>query len=75
MAPHPADNAQALRKQWAAIESIAADNLKLKEELMLANKFSVNPTTQTAAAVIANLQQQADAYAKKVWVSTLPAAC
>ncbi len=62
----PADNAQALRKQRAAVEAIAADNMKLKEELMLENKFSVNPTTQTAAALIANLQAQADVYAAKV---------
>lgn len=62
----PADNAQALRKQRAAVEAIAADNMKLKEELMLENKFSVNPTTQTAAALIANLQEQADVYAAKV---------
>ena len=62
----PADNAQFLRKQRAAVEVIAADNLKLKEEVMLENKFSVNPTTQTAAALIANLQQQADVYATKV---------
>eukprot|EP00887_Chlorella_sp_A99_P008164 scaffold12.g8164.t1 len=66
MGPRPADNAQALRKQRAAIEAIAADNQKLKEELMLENKFSVNPTTATAAALIANLQQQADVYAKKI---------
>lgn len=62
----PADNAQFLRKQRAAAEAIAADNQKLKEELMLENKFSVNPTTQTAAALITNLQEQADVYAHKV---------
>ena len=61
-----ADNAQSLRKQRAAVEAIAMDNMKLKEELMLENKFSVNPTTQTAAALIANLQEQADVYAAKV---------
>lgn len=61
----PADNAQFLRKQRAAAEAIGADNQKLKEELMLENKFSVNPTTQTAAALIANLQEQADVYAAK----------
>lgn len=64
--PRPAENAQALRKQRSAVEAIAADNLKLKEELMLENKFSVNPTTATAAALIASLQQQADICAKKV---------
>lgn len=63
----PADNAQALRKQRAAVDALVADNMKLKEELMLENKFSVNPTTQTAAALIANLQAQADVYAAKVW--------
>jgi hypothetical protein len=66
------DNAQFLRKQRAAIEAIAADNLKLKEEFMLENKFSVNPTTQTAAALIANLQAQADVYVVKVRVATYP---
>lgn len=50
----------------AAIDAISADNLKLKEELMLENKFSVNPTTQTAAALIAHLEAQADVYAEKV---------
>ncbi|KAI3424457.1 hypothetical protein D9Q98_010009 [Chlorella vulgaris] len=60
------DNAQFLRKQRAAIEVIAADNVKLKEEFMLENKFSVNPTTQTAAALIANLQEQADVYVVKI---------
>lgn len=64
----PADNAQFLRKQRAAVEVLAADNLKLKEELMLENKFSVNPTSTTAAALIANLQAQADVYAAKVGV-------
>lgn len=62
----PADNAQFLRKQRAAAEAIAADNQKLKEELMLENKFSVNPTSTTAAALIANLQEQADVYEVKV---------
>jgi hypothetical protein len=30
----------------AAIATISADNEKLKEEVMLENKFSINPTTQ-----------------------------
>ena len=67
-AARPADNAQFLRKQRTAVEAIAADNAKLKEELVLENKFSVNPTTQTAAALIGNLQAQADVYAAKVCV-------
>lgn len=66
MAPKPASAAQELRKQRAAIDAITADNLKLKEELLLENKFSVNPTTQTASALIAHLEAQADVYAKKV---------
>lgn len=66
LATAPRDNAQFVRKQRAAIEMIAADNLKLKEEVMLENKFSVNPTTQTASALIANLRAQADVYVVKV---------
>ena len=50
----------------AAIDAIASDNLKLKEELMLENKFSVNPTSQSAAALIALLEEQADGLTKKV---------
>ncbi|GAB4816542.1 hypothetical protein N2152v2_003588 [Parachlorella kessleri] len=59
-------SAQELRKQRAAIDAIAFDNLKLKEELMLENKFSVNPTSQSAAALIALLEEQADGLTKKI---------
>ena len=33
---------------------------------MLENKFSVNPTSQSAAALIALLEEQADGLTKKV---------
>ena len=51
----------------AAIEKLRADNMLLKEELMLENKFSVQPTTANAAALIATLQDQSDQYTRKVW--------
>ncbi len=42
----------------------------LKEELMLENKFSVQPTTANAAALIATLQDQSDQYTRKVsWLA------
>lgn len=50
----------------AAIEKLRADNMLLKEELMLENKFSVQPTTANAAALIATLQDQSDQYTRKV---------
>ena len=64
--PPAAATAQSLRKQRTAATAIAADNAALKEELMLENRFSVCPTTQAAAALIAALQAQADAWAAKV---------
>ncbi|KAK9834716.1 hypothetical protein WJX74_008491 [Apatococcus lobatus] len=53
-------------KQRAAIEKLRADNMLLKEELMLENKFSVQPTTANAAALIAALQDQSDQYTRKI---------
>ncbi len=50
----------------AAIQKLKEDNAKLKEELLLENKFSVTPTTANAAALISNLQEQSDVYTRKV---------
>ena len=50
----------------AAIQKLKEDNAKLKEELLLENKFSVTPTTANAAALIGNLQEQSDVYTRKV---------
>lgn len=46
----------------AAIDAIAADNQRLKEHLLLENKYSVSPTSQVAAALIASLRSEAAAY-------------
>ena len=43
-------------------------NAQLKHEVMLENRFSVQPTTLTAAAYIANLQDQSEVLTKKVLV-------
>ena len=55
-----------MRQLRAAIGKLRADNIALKEELMLENKFSVAPTQASAAALIANLQAQSDVYTAKV---------
>ena len=41
-------------------------NAQLKHEVMLQNRFSVAPSTQSATAYIANLQDQSEVLAKKV---------
>ncbi len=51
----------------AAIAKLREDNAKLKEELLLENKFSVTPTSSNLSANIANLQDQSDVYTRKVW--------
>lgn len=50
----------------AAISKLRDDNAKLKEELLLENKFSVTPTSSNLSANIANLQDQSDVYTRKV---------
>ena len=50
----------------AAIEKLRTDNEALKEEMQLENKFSVRPTSSSAAATIAMLRQQSDACTQKV---------
>ncbi len=51
----------------AAIAKLREDNAKLKEELLLENKFSVTPTSSNLSANIGNLQDQSDVYTRKVW--------
>ncbi|KAK9805927.1 hypothetical protein WJX73_005724 [Symbiochloris irregularis] len=55
------DSQHLLNKQRGAIEKLRADNLALKEELLLENRFSVQPSTANAAALIKNLKDQGDA--------------
>lgn len=52
----------------AAIEKLRADNEALKEEMQLENKFSVRPTSSSAAATIDALRQQSDACTQQVLV-------
>ena len=50
----------------AAIGKLRRDNIALKDELMLENKFSVAPTLASASDLIANLQAQSNVYTTKV---------
>ena len=59
----------------AAISKLRDDNAKLKEELLLENKFSVTPTSSNLSANIANLQDQSDVYTRKVTFHTLVSSC
>lgn len=52
----------------AAIEKLRADNEALKEEMQLENKFSVRPTSSSAAATIDALRHQSDACTQQVLV-------
>ena len=52
----------------AAIERLRGQNAALKQELLLENKFSVRPSSRGAAALLTRLQDEADAYARKVQV-------
>lgn len=49
-----------------AITKLRTDNNKLKEELLLENKFSVQPANAAAAIQICKLQDEADMYTRKV---------
>jgi hypothetical protein len=49
-----------------AIEKIREQNAKLKEELLLENKFSVRSSNQEAANLINKLQDDADVYTRIV---------
>lgn len=59
----------------AAISKLRDDNAKLKEELLLENKFSVTPTSSNLSANIANLQDQSDIYTRKVAFDLLVLSC
>ena len=59
----------------AAIAKLRDDNAKLKEELLLENKFSVTPTSSNLSANIANLQDQSDVYTRKVRLQGLHSFC
>ncbi|CAL8464518.1 g4053 [Coccomyxa elongata] len=61
-----AETQQFFTKQRAAIDKLKADNELLKEEVLLENKFSVRPTTTSAAATIDSLQEQSDVQTKKI---------
>ena len=50
----------------SAIEKLRSDNLKLKQELVLENRFSVQPSTANAAALIKSLKDQGDALLEQV---------
>lgn len=50
----------------AAIEKIRRDNEDLKEELLLENKLSVRSTKPGSFVRIAQLQDEADAFTRKV---------
>ena len=68
MACVPADIQQPYR---AAVAKLRQDNAKLKEELLLENKFSVTPTSSNLSANIANLQDQSDVYTRKARYQTV----
>ncbi len=50
-----------------AIEKLRTQNAKLKEDLLLENKFSVRPSNPGATILINKLQDEADLYTRKVW--------
>ncbi|CAK0783412.1 hypothetical protein CVIRNUC_006611 [Coccomyxa viridis] len=61
-----AETQQFFVKQRAAIEKLRTANEGLKEEMQLENKFSLRPTSSSAAATIAMLRQQSDACTQKI---------
>jgi hypothetical protein len=50
----------------AAIEKLRQQNARLKEDLLLENKFSVRPSNPGASLMINKLQDEADLYTRKV---------
>jgi hypothetical protein len=50
----------------ATIEKLRKDNLSLKEELYLENKFSITPLDSAASHRITAMQDEADALTRKV---------
>ncbi|KAK9838199.1 hypothetical protein WJX81_008429 [Elliptochloris bilobata] len=61
-----AETQQFFVKQRAAIDRLRADNVLLKEEVMLENRFSVAPTSAAAATAILGLQEQSEVYNQKI---------
>ncbi|CAD7704774.1 unnamed protein product [Ostreobium quekettii] len=53
-------------KQRHAIDKLREDNNKLKEELLLENKFCVQPANAASAMQICKLQDEADLYTRKI---------
>lgn len=50
----------------ASIDKLRKDNLTLKEELYLENKFSITPLDNAASHRITAMQDEADALTRKV---------
>jgi hypothetical protein len=50
----------------AAIDKLRQQNARLKEDLLLENKFSVRPSNPGATVLINKLQDEADLYTRKV---------
>jgi len=50
----------------AAIDKLRQQNARLKEDLLLENKFSVRPSNAGATQLINKLQDEADLYTRKV---------
>lgn len=50
----------------AAIDRLRQQNARLKEDLLLENKFSVRPSNPGATQMINKLQDEADLYTRKV---------
>eukprot|EP00879_Flechtneria_rotunda_P012214 GHRR01012756.1.p1 GENE.GHRR01012756.1~~GHRR01012756.1.p1 ORF type:complete len:569 (+),score=227.55 GHRR01012756.1:229-1935(+) len=55
-----------VEKQRAAIEKLRQQNAKLKEDLLLENKFSIRPSNPSATVLINKLQDEADLYTRKI---------
>lgn len=55
----------------AAIDRLRQQNAKLKEDLLLENKFSVRPSNPGATQMINKLQDEADLYTRKVSTHSL----
>lgn len=54
----------------AAIDRLRQQNARLKEDLLLENKFSVRPSNPGATQLINKLQDEADLYTRKVSTGT-----
>ncbi|KIY97154.1 flagellar outer dynein arm-docking complex protein 2 [Monoraphidium neglectum] len=64
--PDTLSHKSVVEKQRAAIEKLRAQNARLKEELLLENKFSVRPSNPSATIWINKLQDEADLYTRKI---------